>query len=157
MKAAVVALLTVAAGAAGASAATKPAVPTFTQHQIAKRAPPLAYVPARVPSGYRYDRWAYVTKSQPALRIAFRNAAKKEITFSASFREGACDAGKQKFFRMAGNSVWWAERADEQRAWRCVVGTTDRIVQLTTATSQSPGRFADTGLARVTASGRRVR
>lgn len=157
VKAAAVALAITAALAESAAAAPKPAVPTFTQHQIAKRAPLLAYVPARLPSGYRYDRWTSVTKPQPALRIWFRNAAKQEISFVASFRKGPCDAGKQKVFQMAGNKVWWAQRAAQQEAWRCVVGTTDRIVQLTTATSQSPDEFADVGLARVTASGHRIR
>jgi hypothetical protein len=151
------AVLALAVLASSAAAARQPVVPTFTQHQIAKRAPALAYVPARLPSGYRYYRWAYVTSPQPALRIWFRNTAKKEITFIASFRKGACAAGKQKFFQMAGNKVWWAERAEEQEAWRCVVGADRRIVQLTTATSQPPDRFADVGLARVTASGHRIR
>jgi hypothetical protein len=157
VKVRVLVLLVAGALASSASAATQPAVPTFTQHQIAKRAPALAYVPARLPTGYRYYRWAYVTSPQPALRIWFRNPAKKEITFIASWRKGACTAGKQKFFQMAGNKVWWAQRAEEQEAWRCVVGAAGRIVQLTTATSQSPDQFADVGLARVTASGHRIR
>jgi hypothetical protein len=150
MRLSVLAVLVVAAAVAStAGAATQPVVPTFTQQQIAKRVPRLAYVPARIPTGYRYFRWAV---GGSALRIWFRNRAKHDVVFVAALRKTPCAAGKEKTFQMGGNKVYWSHTANEQQAWRCVDG-----VQLVAATSQPPTRFADVGLGRVAASGHRIR
>lgn len=133
--------------------AATPPVPTFTQHAIVRRAPSYAYVPARVPLGYRYLRWTY---RDTVLRIWFRNPAGKEITFIASARHGACTTGREKTFQQAGNKVYWSHTANEQQAWRCVTGPGDRLVQLTAATAQPPTEFADVGLGRVAASAHRI-
>ncbi len=135
--------------AAAAVAAAQPIVPAFTQHQIAKRAPRLAYVPARVATGYRYSRWTY---SGGVLRIWFRNKAQREIVFVAAKQHGPCTAGREKTFQMAGNKVYWAHTANEQQAWRCVGG-----VRLVAASPQPPTEFADVGLGRVAASGHKIR
>jgi hypothetical protein len=134
--------------AATAVAATQPVVPTFTQHQIAKRAPQRAYVPARVASGYRYVRWTF---AGGVLRIWFRNPAKREIVFVAAAQHGPCDAGREKTFQQAGNKVYWSHSANEQQAWRCVGG-----VRLVAATPQPPTQFADVGLGRVAASAHQI-
>lgn len=148
------ALIAVAVLAAPAVAATQPVVPVSTQHRIATRAPLLAYVPARVASGYRYSRWAL---GGSALRIWFRNPAKKELVFVAAVRSRPCAEGREKTFQLAGNKVYWAQTAGGQQAWRCVAGANGRTVQLTAATTQPPTQFADVGLGRVAASGHRVR
>jgi hypothetical protein len=135
--------------AATAAAAAQPVVPAFTQHQIARRAPRLAYVPARVASGYRYHRWTF---AGGALRIRFRNPAKHEIVFVAATQHGPCAAGREKTFQQAGNKVYWAQTASGQQAWRCVAG-----VRLAASTSQPPTRFADVGLGRVAASAHKIR
>jgi hypothetical protein len=141
--------VTIALLAATVAAAAQPVVPTFTQHQIAKRAPQLAYVPARVASGYRYHRWTF---TGGALRIWFRNAAKREIVFVAAKQRGPCAAGREKTFQQAGNKVYWSHSANEQQAWRCVAG-----VRLVAASSQPPTQFADVGLGRVAASAHEIR
>jgi hypothetical protein len=136
-----------AAGASAAAAAT-PVVPLFTQHQIAKTVPGLAYVPARLALGWRYERW---THNGP-LRIFFANKAGREIVFVASHFTGDCRAGKQKSFQLDGVKVWWAQTAANQQAWRCVNG-----MKLTVESSLTPHQFADVGLGIIAASGHRIR
>lgn len=145
----VLAVAAAAIAASTASAAPQPIVPTFTQKQIAKRAPQLAYVPARIAIGYRYHHWSF---AGGALRIWFRNSAQHEIVFVAAKQRGTCTAGKEKTFQMGGNKVYWGHTSNEQEAWRCVDG-----VRLVAATPQSPTAFADVGLGRVAASGHRIR
>jgi hypothetical protein len=137
----------VAAGASAAAAAT-PVVPVFTQHQIAKTVPALAYVPGRLAIGWHYRRWTH----QGALRIFFADKAGREITFVAAPFSGNCAATKEKTFQLAGVKAWWSHTASEQQAWRCVNG-----VKLVAATAMAPNRFADVGLGRIVASGHRIR
>jgi hypothetical protein len=138
----------VAAGTAAAAAAT-PVVPTFTQGQIAKTLPSLAYVPARLAIGWRYRRW---THQGGVLRIFFANKAGREITFVAAKFSGSCRTGMEKSFQQAGVKTYWSHTANEQQAWRCVNG-----VRLVAATSLGPDHFADVGLGRIAASGHRIR
>jgi len=136
-----------AAGSPTAVAAT-PVVPVFTQHRIAQTVPALAYVPARLAIGWRYERWTH----DGALRIFFRNKAGQEIVFVAARFTGSCRSGMEKSFQLDGVKVWWAQTAAKQEAWRCVNG-----MKLVAATSLGPDRFADVGLGRVAASGHRIR
>jgi hypothetical protein len=123
-------------------------VPVDVQAQIVARAPLVAYAPSRLAPGWRYERWAH----SGALRIWFGNTAGKEIVFVAARFAGDCRAGREKTFQMAGVKVYWGHTANEQEAWRCVDG-----VKLVGATSLAPDRFADVGLARLVASGHRLR
>jgi hypothetical protein len=136
-----------AAGTAAAAAAT-PVVPAFTQGQIAKTVPSLAYVPARLAIGWRYRRW---THRGGVLRIFFADKAGHEITFVAVPLIGKCRTGMEKSFQLAGVKVYWSHTANEQQAWRCVNG-----VQLVAASSLRPDQFADVGLGRIAASGHRI-
>jgi hypothetical protein len=136
-----------AAGTAAAAAAT-PVVPAFTQGQIAKTVPSLAYVPARLAIGWRYRRW---THRGGVLRIFFANKAGREITFGAAPLTGTCRAGMEKSFQQAGVKTYWSHTANEQQAWRCVNG-----VRLVAASSLRPDQFADVGLGRIAASGHRI-
>jgi hypothetical protein len=124
-------------------------VPVPVQHAIVRRAPQLAYVPARIATGYRYRAWRFASGR---VLIRFTNRADREIVFVAERQHGACDAGREKTFQMAGNKVYWSQNAAEQQSWRCVNG-----VKLTAATPQPPSQFAAVGLGRTAASGRRVR
>ena len=123
-------------------------VPVPVQHQIAQKAPLVAYAPARLAVGWHYARWTH----EGALRIFFRNKAGREIVFVAAPYKGNCRAGMEKSFQMAGVKVYWGHTANEQEAWRCVNG-----MKLVAATSLAPDRFADVGLARMAASGHRIR
>jgi hypothetical protein len=137
-----------AAGASAAAAAT-PVVPTFTQHQIAQRAPSLAYVPARLAIGWHYRNWKV---EGGVLRIWFADKAGRTITFVAAPLTGSCRTGMEKSFQLAGVKVYWSHTANEQQAWRCVNG-----MRLVAATSLGPDHFADSGLGRIAASGHRIR
>jgi hypothetical protein len=123
-------------------------VPVPVQHEIAQKAPLVAYAPARLAVGWHYARWTH----RGALRIFFRNKAGREIVFVAAPYKGNCRAGMEKSFQMAGVKVYWGHTANEQEAWRCVNG-----MKLVAATSLPPDRFADVGLARMAASGHRIR
>ena len=123
-------------------------VPVPVQHQIAQKAPLVAYVPARLAIGWRYKRWTHAG----ALRIWFSNKAGKEIVFVAAPFKGNCRAGMEKSFQLAGNKVYWSHTSNEQQAWRCVNG-----VKLVAATSVAPDHFADVGLGRIVSSGHRIR
>ena len=136
-----------AAGSPTAVAAT-PVVPVFTQHRIAQTVPALAYVPARLAIGWRYERWTH----DGALRIFFRNKAGQEIVFVAARFTGSCRSGMEKSFQLDDVKVWWAQTAVDQRAWRCVNG-----MKLTAESSLTPHQFADVGLGRIAASGHRIR
>ena len=123
-------------------------VPVPVQHQIAQKAPLVAYVPARLGIGWGYERWTH----QGALRIYFSNKAGREIVFVASPFKGNCRTGKTKSFQLDGNKVYWSQTATRQQAWRCVNG-----MKLAATTSLPPNRFADVGLGRMAASGHRIR
>jgi hypothetical protein len=123
-------------------------VPVPVQHEIAKKAPLVAYVPARLDGRWRYERWTHAG----ALRIYFSNKAGKEIVFVASPFKGDCRSGMQKSFQLAGNKVYWNQTATSQQAWRCVNG-----MKLVGMTSLAPNRFADVGLGVLVASGHRIR
>lgn len=122
------------------------------------RTPQLGYVPARVPTGYRYLRWRWA--QQPGiLRIWFRNKAGKTVLFSSTWQYGGCGDAKEKTFQLAGTKVYWARDATTQEAWRCVAapGTGGVLVQLTASTPQTPRQFADVGLGRISASAHKIR
>jgi hypothetical protein len=138
-----------------AVAAASP-VPVHSQQAIKQRTALYAYVPARVPLGFRYYRWSFTPKP-PALRIQFRNKAGWEIVFSASPGAACSGAGKEKSFQLDGNKVYWSHTATEQRAWRCVVGRNGKPIRLTASTTVPPTKFSDTGLGQVAAAGRRIR
>ena len=123
-------------------------VPAPVQHQIAQKAPLVAYAPARLAVGWHYVRWTH----QGPLRIFFANRAGREAVFVATPFKGNCRAGMTKSFQLAGNKVYWSQTATGQQAWRCVNG-----MKLAATTSLPPNRFADVGLGRMAASGHRIR
>jgi len=82
-------------------------VPAPVQHQIAQKAPLVAYAPARLAVGWHYERWTH----QGALRIFFANKAGQEVVFVATPFKGNCRAGMTKSFQLAGNKVYWSQTA----------------------------------------------
>jgi hypothetical protein len=138
------------------AAVAAPPVPLHAQRAIKRRTTQYAYVPARVPLGFRYYRWSFTTQP-PALRISFRNKAGWEIVFSASPGAACTGAGKEKSFQLDGNKVYWSHTATEQQAWRCVVGRNHKLIRLTATTTVPPTKFGDTGLGQVAAAGHYIR
>ena len=144
--------LGVAAGAA--SAATRlQVVPRAAQLQIARKAPALPYVPTRMASGFHYVGWQ---RSPSDVLITFDNKAGWEIRFVALRQVGSCRTGMEKSFQLDGNKVYWSHTGAEQQAWRCVTGPNGRQLRLVASSPQPPTVFADVGLGRVAASGKRI-
>lgn len=141
---------------ASVAAAAAPTVPVRSQQAIKQRTKLYAYVPARVPLGFRYYRWSFTPKPA-ALRLVFRNKAGWEIAFVASPQAGCAGAGKERSFQLDGNKVYWSHTATEQQAWRCVVGRNHKPIRLTASTTVPPTKFADTGVGQVAAAGHYVR
>ena len=144
-------LLGALALAAGAAAAATSPVPSLVQSRIAERAPRLAYVPARGAIPYRYRNWKL---ERGALRIWFANRREpgKLVVFEARVFHGTCRTGMQKSFQMAGVKTWYRYDGARQQAWRCVHGT-----KLTAWTTIGLRKFGGAGLARIAASGHRIR
>jgi hypothetical protein len=122
-------------------------VPPPVQHEIAAKAPLVAYVPARLAPGWKYVAWQ---APQGDLQIVFAKGG-RQIVFLAQRYRGDCTIGMRKSFQMAGVKVYYTSTAAEQRAWRCVNG-----MRLIAATSLPPDRFADVGLGRLAASAHRI-
>jgi hypothetical protein len=154
-RALVVFSLVVAIAAAAAGAATKPVVPVFVQRLAVEKAGAVAYAPTRVPFGYRYTGYTWLTAGrQLTFRFddrRFPRNGKHVLRFTAEPFRGtlaSCALGKQKTLQLDGNKVYW----DSGLAWRCVRGADARLVKLLAA---GPG-LPDVALGRVVASGRRI-
>jgi hypothetical protein len=140
--------------AAPAAATGPPIVPRAAQLQIVRRAPGLAYAPTRIAIGFRYAGWQ---QTSTVVRISFSNRAGKRIRFVVRPQAGSCRRGMEKSFQLAGNKVYWSRTNAEQQAWRCVARPDGRLVRLVASTLQPSTRFADVGLGRIVASGKRIR
>ena len=149
---AILACVVVLGQAGVAWAGTSPLVPAVVQARIERASPGLAYVPTRIAPGFRYVRWR---SGEDAVRIWFRNGAGWEVVFVAVPQQGACTAGKEKSFQLAGNKVYWSHTENEQEAWRCV-SRLGRTVRLAAVTAKPASRVADVGLGTVVASGKRI-
>jgi len=86
----------------------------------------------------------------------FDNKAGWEIRFIALPASGACRTGMEKSFQLDGNKVYWSHTGAEQMAWRCVTSPSGRQLRLVASSPQPPTTFADVGLGRVVASGKRI-
>ena len=138
-----------------AALATAPAVPLVAQQNLAARSPQLAFVPASVPSGYRYAIWRW-RQNAGEMHVFFRNRARKTIDFVAAWQYGRCTGGMQKTFTFAHRQVAWAQHGTQQRAWRCVAASGIRI-ELAASTAQPASVLAPAALARAVASVQHVR
>ncbi len=147
----VIVLVLALTGTAGAS--LRPPVPLAAQAQIARKAPSLAYVPTRMALGFHYSGWL---KTPTTVETTFDNKAGWEIRFVALRLTGACRAGMEKSFQLDGNKVYWSHTGAEQQAWRCVTGRNGQRVRLVASSPQPATKFADVGLGRVVASGKRI-
>ena len=110
------------------------------------------YLPTRMLPGFTYASWS---KKGSVLRVNFRNRAGRTIAWTVAPMTGACDAGKQRSFQLAGNKVWWAQDATGQHAWRCVFGQDGKPLRLSATSATPPTQLADVGLGTVAASAKR--
>ena len=137
----------------GARVVARPVVPHQVQAQIAQRVPGLAYAPTRAPLGFGYTSWL---KTPSTVEVTLDNKAGWEIRFVAMRHTGSCRAGMEKSFQLDGNKVYWSHTGAEQQAWRCLTDAQGRQVRLVASSPQPPSLFANVGLGRVVASGKRI-
>jgi hypothetical protein len=146
--------LALAAFATGsvAAATAKPVVPPFVQKLVRAKAGALAYVPTRVPFGYRYVGYRWRDRAV-TIKVADRRFpldGRHSLAFTARRFAGtlaSCGAGRQKTLQMGGNKVYW----DGETAWRCLRATDGRLVRIAASGPNLP----DVALGRVVASGKR--
>jgi hypothetical protein len=141
------------AAAPVAAARSTPVVPPFIQQLAQGRAGALAYVPTRVPFGYRYVgyRWSGRVLEIRVADRRFPLDGRHSLVFTAQRFRGtlaSCGSGREKTLQMGGNKVYW----DGADAWRCVRGTDGRLVRLAASGPNLP----DVALGRVAASGKRA-
>lgn len=139
--------------ASATAAKPRPVVPPFIQKVVRAKAGVLAYVPARVPFGYRYSayRWNGRVLTITLADRRFPADGRHSIAFTAQRFGGAlasCGDGREKTLQMGGNKVYW----NGEVAWRCVRGSNGRLVRMAASGPNLP----DVALGRVAASGKRV-
>ena len=138
-----------------AAAATGPQVPAFTLKRVQARAGDAAYLPTRLPFGYRYERWQLPTGG---LVVTFKHRHSADrFTFQVRKLPAGthCDMGGafHKTLQMDGNKVYYGGVEGEWIAWRCVTSPKTRTQYLLSVHSRGP--LPDVALARVDSSGKR--
>jgi hypothetical protein len=109
----------------------KPVVPLRVQRLLKKRAPQAAYVPSRLPPGYRY--FTHENLSGAGFDLYFTCCADKTalIGFDAVLvkRSEPCNQGQAaKVFRIHGVVVGWNAGHNDQDAWRCIRRGSTRLL-----------------------------
>jgi hypothetical protein len=90
-------------------------VPAPVQQQIAAQAPLVAYVPSRLPAGWRFSTW---TTTGSMLEIDFRRTGGGTVQYFVTPYRGACSAGSLG----SSGGTFWARTVTRLSAWRCVDG-----------------------------------
>jgi hypothetical protein len=139
--------------AATAAAISRSVVPQPVQVQIEHKAPGMAYAPTRMALGFRFTSWQ---RTPTTMEITFDNKAGWEIRFVVLRFSGACRTGMEKSFQLDGNKVYWSHTGVEQQAWRCITRPDGRQLRLVASSPQPATVFADVGLGRVVASGKKI-
>jgi hypothetical protein len=150
-----VALLCGAALAGAAAAAPGAQVPAFTLKRIQANAGDAAYLPTRLPLGYRYERWQ---RPGNTLVVTFKHKHSADrFTFQVERLPRGMECDLQGSFhrtlQMDGNKVYYGGSGGEWIAWRCVTSPKTRTRYLLRVHSSGP--LPDVALARVAASGKR--
>jgi hypothetical protein len=153
-----VALLAAALLAGPAAATLGAQVPAFSLKRIQANAGDAAYLPTRVPLGYRYERWQLPDGKRGKLVVTFKHAQSADrFTFQVErLPQGmGCDlqGSFHRTLQMDGNKVYYRGEQGEWIAWRCV--TSPRTQKRYLLEAHSRGPLPDVALASVAASGKR--
>jgi len=153
-----VGLLGVALLAGPAAAAPGAQVPAFSLKRIQANAGDAAYLPTRLPFGYRYERWQLPEGKNGKLVVTFKHKQSADrFTFQAEhLPQGmACDlqGSFHRTLQMDGNKVYYGGWGGEWIAWRCVTSPRTHAAYMLSVHSKGP--LPDVALARVAASGKR--
>jgi hypothetical protein len=144
---------TMLAGPAGAAPGAQ--VPPFSLKRIQTKAGDAAYLPTRIPLGYRYERWQLASGK---LVVTFKHKHSADrFTFQVDRLPKGMDCDLQGSFhrilQMDGNKVYYGGEKGEWIAWRCVTSPKTHTRYLLRVHSSGP--LPDVALARVAASGKR--
>jgi len=131
-------------------------VPLRVQHLLKRRAPIAAYVPTRVPRGFRY--YHYENLGRSGFVLYFQCCGRvRAIGFDAVhvWPGTPCNQGTaMKVFRIDGVRVAWNSGHNDEQAWRCISLRDGTHVLLTVSTGSDWRTPRE--LARMVASARRV-
>jgi hypothetical protein len=108
----------------------RPAVPDAAQRAIKQRVPSrVAYVPARLPAGWRYVSWDAGSQTPglfpigQGLNVWFSDTPSSRAPangFHVSSNQPCSMKGAMKTFRFGGIRVAWSTTYEDAQAWRCV-------------------------------------
>jgi hypothetical protein len=139
-----------------AAAASGPQVPAFTLKRIQAKAGDTAYLPTRLPLGYRYERWQFAN-GKLDVRFKHKHGADR-FTFRVERlpQRMGCDlqGSAHRTLQMDGNKVYYGGDSGEWVAWRCVTSPKTKRRYILAVRSRGP--LPDVALARVAASGKRA-
>lgn len=140
---------------AASAFAAGPQVPVFTLKRIQAAFGDAAYLPTRVPLGYRYERWQ---RSDGKLVVTFKHKSSADrFRFEVERLPQGMECDLQGSFlrtlQLDGNKVYYRGEKGEWIAWRCVTSPRTHVRYLLGAYSSGP--LPDVALARVAASGKR--
>src|SRR4051794_20234009 len=110
-----------AASGAAKQLPTATVVPLRVQRVLKKRAPKAAYVPTRMPRGFRYDH--YENLGRWGFDLYFSCCGRAPIGFDALRLRPTepCNQGTaMKVFRIDGVLVAWNSGHNDEEAWHCI-------------------------------------
>ncbi len=136
-------------------------VPLRVQRLLKRRAPRAAYVPTRLPSGYRYVKHENLQRGGFDLYFTCCDDSRPLIGFDAVLvrRSEPCNQGSAaKVFRIGGIVVSWNAGHNDQEAWRCIRRGGTRLLLTVSGEAQHNGTSWRTPrqLARMVASARPI-
>lgn len=119
----------------------QPAVPLRVQRLVKRRAPLAAYVPTRLPTGYRYASHENLSRSGFDLYFSCRDPPTGPVLGFGSVKmptRASCSQGRPtRRFRINGVLVFWSRGNNDQQAWRCMTrGRTHVLVTATCAAAR---------------------
>jgi hypothetical protein len=104
-------------------------VPVSVQRAIARRFPPFAYVPSRLPHGLQYTSYDGVRGFEFDRWFSSRSGSTAALEYSVVAADCATQASPMQSFTVNGIDVSWSGDYTDQRAWRCVTrGRTSLVV-----------------------------
>jgi hypothetical protein len=122
MRTSVVAVAGLLVTAPAAASPTPPVVPARAQHAIKQQLSPLyAFVPTRLPPGYRYANWMHARRLPTHLTIWFTWHRSRYPGLGFNVSADRCPpVHAMKTYRFGRSIVHWSTTYTDADAWRCV-------------------------------------
>jgi hypothetical protein len=102
-------------------------VPGSVQSLVRKAHPGLAYLPTRLPAGYRYSKY---DSFRTGFGFFFSKAgeAPNQLGYGTGLSACATEGSPMHTFTMDGVQVRWSATYEDQQAWRCLITPKGRLV-----------------------------